>query len=98
MIEILSILLSLSKRSAPGAARLKEFKNLRHLGLDNTQITDVGLLRLREMTHLDCLDVSGPRMTDEGLTKLFKALPKVGHQHGGGAIGTGPPSASGGMF
>ena len=44
--------------------------------LNNTQITDAGLVHLKGMTNMQNLDLTFPRITDAGVADLKKALPK----------------------
>jgi hypothetical protein len=52
-------------------------KDLKRLGLDDTQVTDAGLAQVREMTGLEILSLCGTRMTKAGLANLKVAVPKT---------------------
>jgi hypothetical protein len=52
-------------------------RNLRYIQLDNTRITDAGLMRLEELKGLDSLSLGDTQITNDGIIKLKKALPNT---------------------
>jgi Leucine-rich repeat (LRR) protein len=55
---------------------VKELKNLTHLDLDNTKVTDAGFKQLKELKNLTDLDLAGAKITAAGLKEFRSALPK----------------------
>jgi hypothetical protein len=51
---------------------LSELKELRHLRLDRTRITDAGLVHLVRLEGLESLDLAHTQVTDEGLKTLAR--------------------------
>ena len=54
---------------------LKGLSNLSQLDLDDTKITDAGLVHLKELTKLTFLTLRGTMVTDAGVNQLRQALP-----------------------
>ena len=46
------------------------------LDLENTQVTDAGLVHLKDLTKLTTLILAGTSVTKAGVAELKKALPK----------------------
>ena len=51
------------------------------LYLNNTQVTDAGLVHLKGLSKLQYLDLSNTQVTDEGVKKLQQALPNCIIEH-----------------
>jgi hypothetical protein len=58
-------------------AHLKELKQLQHLHLEGTRVTDAGLGSLKELKDLTWLYVEDTRVKDQGVADLKKALPDL---------------------
>jgi hypothetical protein len=58
-------------------ARLCELSELKWLVLDNTELSDAGLLSLSKLTKLRRLYVRGTRVTSVGIQRLQRVLPDV---------------------
>ena len=56
--------------SGTGLAELKDLKNLQHLDLIHSDITDEGAKRLAELQSLKTIDLRGSKITDAGLKEL----------------------------
>ena len=54
---------------------LKALTKLKRLDLENTQVTDAGLVHLKGMTNLKRLYLDNTQVTDEGVKKLQQVLP-----------------------
>jgi Leucine-rich repeat (LRR) protein len=54
---------------------LKGLTNLETLLLDNTNITDAGLVHLKGLTNLQTLSFIGTKITDAGFAELGQTLP-----------------------
>jgi hypothetical protein len=50
-------------------------KNLQILYLNDTDVTNAGLMHLRELTNLDVLQIDGTKVTQRGIAQLRKSLP-----------------------
>jgi hypothetical protein len=57
------------------AERLAGLSELVSLTLDDSQVTDIGLMAVRGLRSLDLLSLSGTRVTDEGLAYLPSRSP-----------------------
>ncbi|MHC4406744.1 MAG: hypothetical protein ACYTG0_44545 [Planctomycetota bacterium] len=53
---------------------MRSLKNLEILFLNDTEITDVGLMHLRELSNLDVLQIDGTKVTQRGIAQLRKSL------------------------
>jgi len=53
----------------------------RYLYLENTQVTDVGLVNLKRWSNLKNLFLANTKVTDEGVQKLQQALPNCEIDH-----------------
>jgi Leucine-rich repeat (LRR) protein len=71
------LVLGKAELTAAGATSIGQCKELRHLGLVNTGLTDTGLANLKKLTLLEHLAISGnPKITDKGMqtVKGFERL------------------------
>lgn len=55
---------------------LQRLTGLKTLGLNDTQVTDAGLVHLQGLTGLRWLDLAKTKATDSGPAKLRQALPR----------------------
>lgn len=77
--EVIGINLADTHATDSDLARLKAMHGLapvRWLCLDNTDVTDEGMLQLSGMCHLHTLKICGTKITDAGLARLT-GLPKL---------------------
>ena len=56
---------------------LAGLRNLEQLQLNDTVITDAGLVHLQNMSNLTSLNVNDTYVTEEGVQELFRTLPKI---------------------
>jgi hypothetical protein len=56
---------------------LARLPRLKHLEVDNTGITDDGLLALKDTPGLKFISLSGTRVTHAGVTKFMALRPRV---------------------
>jgi hypothetical protein len=68
--------LSFTRTTDAGLAHAAAAKNLKQLGLRDTQVSDRGLGIVRHFEQLEELDLSGTQITDEGLACL-EGLPRL---------------------
>ena len=59
--------------------RLGGLRNLEHLYLSMTNVTDDGLIHLALLTNLRRLHLYGTRVSDNGAKELQQALPELRH-------------------
>jgi hypothetical protein len=57
-------------------------KSLEYLVLNNTKVTDAGMVHLQKMARLKTLDLSNTKVTDAAAAKLQKSLPNCRIWHG----------------
>ncbi|HEY9758663.1 MAG TPA: protein kinase [Oculatellaceae cyanobacterium] len=69
-MPIHELLIGNSTLNDEGARYVSELREIRHLGISATDITDDGIFLLARLPHLDTLDVSKTRVTN----RSFKAL------------------------
>jgi hypothetical protein len=64
-----------------GLKSLVGYRNLKHLDLSFTEVTDADLIELEHLSGLGSLVLLNSKVTDNGISRLQKILPKCRIDH-----------------